>query len=115
MAYAKRKLTRPHISALEGETTPPEGEMDPELPRRQAAVTVLFSSRYDEATLLLIRRAAHRGNHRTEWAFPGGVSEPIDDSLKATALRETHEEIGVPRDGDRVLGTVAKGDHWNGF
>ena len=96
MAFAKHKLTRPHISKLEGETKPPEGEVDPELPRRRAAVTVLFSSKHHEATMLLIRRAAHRGNHRTEWAFPGGVSEPTDDSLKATALRETHEEIGVP-------------------
>ena len=95
MAYAKHKLTQPHISELQGETAPPEGEMDTGLPRRQAAVTVLFSSLYDEPTMLLIRRAAHRGNHRTEWAFPGGVSEPTDDSLKATALRETHEEIGV--------------------
>ncbi len=115
MAYAKRKLTRPHISALEGETAPPEGEMDPGLPRRQAAVTVLFSSRYDEATLLLIRRAAHRGNHRTEWAFPGGVSEPIDASLKATALRETHEEIGVPDTEIEYWGPLPKVITGTGF
>lgn len=95
MAYAQRRLTRPHIRDLPGETAPPEG-IDPGLPRRRAAVTVLFALVNETPTMLLIRRAAHRGNHRTEWAFPGGVSEPTDDSLLDTALRETHEEIGVP-------------------
>ena len=73
---------------------PPEG-IDPGLPRRRAAVTVLFAVTDDIPTMLLIRRAAHRGNHRTEWAFPGGVSEPTDESMLDTALRETHEEVGV--------------------
>lgn len=108
MAHAKRKLTRPHIGELEGEIAPPEGEADSESPRRQAAVTVLFSSKHAEATMLLIRRAAHRGNHRTEWAFPGGVSEPSDESLKATALRETHEEIGVPESEIEYWGPLPK-------
>ena len=95
MAFAKGRLTRPSVSALPGETAPPEG-LDPGLPGRRAAVAVLFSVRDEIPTMLLIRRAAHRGNHRTEWAFPGGVVEPSDESLLATALRETHEEVGVP-------------------
>lgn len=95
MTFAKSRLTRPDVRDLPGESAPPEG-LDPGLPRRRAAVTVLFSLRDETPTILLIRRAAHRGNHRTEWAFPGGVVEPTDESLMATALRETHEEIGVP-------------------
>ena len=95
MAFAKSRLTRPDVRDLPGESAPPEG-LDPGLPKRRAAVTVLFTTRDDAPTMLLIRRAAHRGNHRTEWAFPGGVVEPADESLMATALRETHEEIGVP-------------------
>ena len=115
MAYAKRELTRPHVRALPGETAPPEGEMDPVLPRRKAAVAVLFSSRYEEPTMLLIRRAAHRGNHRTEWAFPGGVSEPTDASLMATALRETQEEIGVPESKIDYWGPLPKVITGTGF
>ena len=95
MEFAKGKLTRPSMRNLPGESAPPEG-LDPGLPRRRAAVTVLFALRDEIPTMLLIRRAAHRGNHRTEWAFPGGVVEPTDESLLATALRETHEEIGIP-------------------
>ena len=95
MAFAKSRLSRPGVRDLPGETAPPEG-IDPGLPKRRAAVTVLFAVRNDDPKLLLIRRAAHRGNHRTEWAFPGGVAESTDASLLDTALRETHEEIGVP-------------------
>ena len=79
---------------LPGESAPPEG-LDPGLPKRRAAVSVLFATRDEVPAILLIRRAAHRGNHRTEWAFPGGVVEPEDATLLDTALRETHEEIGV--------------------
>ena len=108
MAYAKHRLTRPHIRDLPGETAPPEGEMEPGSPRRRAAVSVLFSIRNDEPTMLLIRRAAHRGNHRTEWAFPGGVAEASDASLLCTALRETHEEVGVPKSQIEPWGPMPK-------
>ena len=95
MAQVKCRLSDPQIRTLPGETDPPEG-VEHEFTRRTSAVTVLFTVHDGDPKMLLIRRAAHRGNHRTEWAFPGGVSEPEDTTLKATALRETHEEIGVP-------------------
>ena len=107
MAYAQHRLTQPHIRELPGESAPPEG-LDPGFPRRQAAVTVLFALTNETPTMLLIRRAAHRGNHRTEWAFPGGVSEPFDESLLHTALRETHEEIGVPNSEIENWGPLPK-------
>ena len=114
MAYAKRRLTRPEIRELPGENAPPEG-IDPGLPRRRAAVTVLFVVRDHEPKILLIRRAAHRGNHRTEWAFPGGVSEPEDLTLKDTALRETHEEVGIPASMIECWGPLPKVITGTGF
>ena len=114
MEYAKSRLTRPHIRDLPGETAPPEG-LDPGLPRRRAAVTVLFAVRGATPTMLLIRRAAHRGNHRTEWAFPGGVVESEDPTLLDTALRETHEELGVPSSKIENWGPLPKVITGTGF
>lgn len=114
MAHAKSRLSHPKIRTLKGETAPPEG-IDPGLPRRRAAVTVLFAVRADSPTMLLIRRAAHRGNHRTEWAFPGGVAESTDASLLDTALRETHEEIGVPASKIQCWGPLPKVITGTGF
>jgi 8-oxo-dGTP pyrophosphatase MutT (NUDIX family) len=40
-------------------------------------------------------------------AFPGGKRDPEDPDLDATALRETEEELGVPRSHLRLLGRLA--------
>lgn len=72
-----------------------------EEPGRVAAVYVLFGGLEDDPELLLMRRSGEVRHHRNEWAFPGGVSEPSDESLRDTALRETVEELGVgPADVD---------------
>ncbi len=46
--------------------------------------------------LLLILRKTYKGVHSNQIAFPGGKVEPEDENLMETALRETHEEVGVP-------------------
>lgn len=64
---------------------------------KKAAVLALFYPDYDKKTkLVLILRKKYEGVHSAQVAFPGGKQEKQDSSLKATALRETFEEIGVP-------------------
>lgn len=55
--------------------------------------------------LILIERAtSEMGKHSGEMAFPGGKYEPSDGNLRVTALRELHEEIGIPPSKVRLLG-----------
>ena len=49
----------------------------------------------DEPALLLTERAASMSRHAGEVSFPGGLAEPEDPDLRATAVRETHEELGI--------------------
>lgn len=57
--------------------------------------------------LILIHRSNMGTRHRGEMSFPGGKFEPQEDeSLKDTALRETEEEIGVPRSNIRIIGCL---------
>jgi 8-oxo-dGTP pyrophosphatase MutT (NUDIX family) len=44
--------------------------------------------------------------HPGEISFPGGRREPEDPDLLATALREAHEEIGLPGDAVEVIGAL---------
>lgn len=71
---------------------------------RKAGVMALF---YPDATydtkLMLILRKTYRGVHSAQVAFPGGKEEDHDESIMATALRETAEEVGVSEHQIEVL------------
>lgn len=70
---------------------------------RQAAVMMLFYPKNDLTHLVLIQRNVYQGVHSAQIAFPGGKVEPTDANLAETALRETHEEIGVVSDSINVV------------
>lgn len=74
---------------------------------RQAAVLIPFVKEEGEWHLVFIRRSEfEHDRHSGQVAFAGGKYEPSDPSLRATALRETYEEIGIhPRDV-KVLGQL---------
>jgi 8-oxo-dGTP pyrophosphatase MutT (NUDIX family) len=44
--------------------------------------------------------------HAGEISFPGGRRDREDPHLEATALREAHEEIGLPPDGVEIIGAL---------
>lgn len=71
----------------------------------QAAVLVLISQGENPA-ILYTKRAAHLRQHPGEVCFPGGMWELGDVDLFATALREVHEEIGLPASGINLLGRL---------
>jgi 8-oxo-dGTP pyrophosphatase MutT (NUDIX family) len=52
------------------------------------------------------RRRHDLPHHPGEIAFPGGRAEPQDADLRATALREAHEEIGLPPEAVEVVGAL---------
>ncbi len=79
-----------------------------------AAVLVPLYERDGQAWVVLIKRPETMSSHRGEIAFPGGKFDAgVDSDLRATALREAHEEIGLDPDLVEVvarldgIGTVA--------
>ncbi|MFX0033629.1 MAG: NUDIX hydrolase [Candidatus Hodarchaeota archaeon] len=57
--------------------------------------------------LILIHRSQRGSRHRGEISFPGGKFEPnLDKTLRDTALRETEEEIGVPKNKVKIIGCL---------
>lgn len=73
----------------------------------EASVLVPVTDAPREPELILTRRAAHMNSHAGEVAFPGGKKDPGDPDLLATALRESHEEIGLPPQRVQVLGQLS--------
>lgn len=89
----------------------PEMNMDARLafledPPRPAAVLVPLVQRESGLTVLLTQRTAHLYEHAGQISFPGGRTEEADASAQDTALRETHEEIGIAPHAVEVIGSL---------
>ena len=71
-----------------------------------AAVLVPLVLRCSGPTVLLTRRSQHLHDHPGQISFPGGRCEPTDAGPVQTALRETHEEIGLDPAAVDVVGRL---------
>jgi 8-oxo-dGTP pyrophosphatase MutT (NUDIX family) len=76
-------------------------------PSGALAAAVVLPITFDEGVnLVVVVRAAHLRDHGGEVGFPGGKPEPSDPDLRATALREMEEEVGVSPGSVEVVGTL---------
>ena len=72
---------------------------------KPAAVLIPIIDR-SEPTVLLTLRTAELASHAGQVAFPGGKTDPADQSPRDTALREAEEELGITRASADVLGVL---------
>ncbi len=87
--------------------------VDPSL--AAAAVLLPLVRRDDLWRLVLTRRARTLRRQPGDFAFPGGMVEPGDDSALGAALRESREEIGLDPARVRVLGRLDERRTYHGF
>ena len=80
---------------------PPEG-----VTPRPAAALILLAPFGDDLRLPLTVRSADLAHHSGEVSLPGGSADPGDADAAATALREAHEELGIPPATVEVLGAL---------
>ena len=72
---------------------------------RNAAGLLLVFPVAERAHVVLTVRAGTLGRHGGQVSLPGGVVDP-GESFDGAALREAREEIALPLDGVRVLGSL---------
>lgn len=76
-----------------------------------AAVSlIIMGQKPGETEVLLIRRPEYNGHHSGQVSFPGGKRDKADTSLLSTAIRETHEEIGINLQDFEFLGELSSLD-----
>ena len=75
---------------------------------RHSAVMILLYEKNTELYSSFFKRPEYEGHHGGQIAFPGGKCERHDKNIEETALRETEEEFGVPRQSITVLGALSK-------
>ena len=75
---------------------------------RPGAVMALIYPVKDIPHLLFIERPVYDGVHSGQIAFPGGKIEKSDATILDAALRETHEEVGIPKEEIIVAGPLTE-------
>ncbi|MDP2882409.1 MAG: CoA pyrophosphatase [Azonexus sp.] len=98
---------------LSGHFVQEEGVEDQ--PLIPAAVLFPIVLRDGGQMVLLTQRTAHLRDHAGQISFPGGRVEAEDLSPSHTALRETEEEIGLPRERIEILGFLPEYRTGTGF
>jgi 8-oxo-dGTP pyrophosphatase MutT (NUDIX family) len=74
--------------------------------RIDAAVLVPLYLRDGELHAVVTKRRGELRRHAGEISFPGGRQDDDETDLRLTALREAHEEIGLPPNAVELVGAL---------
>ncbi len=74
--------------------------------RKRASVLIPLLESEGEIFLMLTRRSNEMRSHPGQVSFPGGKQDSDDESSMHTALRETHEEIGLSWEKINIIGKL---------
>lgn len=77
---------------------------DPRM-RRAAVLLPLFQD-HGEGYVLFTRRTDTVEHHKGQISLPGGSEDTADEDARATALRETEEELGIAPAQVEILGAL---------
>jgi 8-oxo-dGTP pyrophosphatase MutT (NUDIX family) len=69
-----------------------------------AAVLIPIITREASLSVLLTERSPDLKHHAGQISFPGGRMDATDRDIRATALRETHEEVGIDPANVEIIG-----------
>jgi 8-oxo-dGTP pyrophosphatase MutT (NUDIX family) len=72
---------------------------------RRACVLIPLFEHDGEWSIVFLKRAADMSMHSGQIAFPGGAAEK-NEMLEEAALRETEEELGIPRAQVELIGRL---------
>lgn len=103
------------VAPTPGKPAPVSEDGSESCPMTPAAVLFPIVLHENAPTVLLTQRTAHLRDHPGQISFPGGRVEAGDSDAIATALRETEEEIGLPRARVEVVGFLPEYRTSTGF
>lgn len=114
IAALTRALALPGSESSDFDLNPgtplPEGRV-----LRAAGVLVGIDVSGARAELILTKRSARLRHHPGQIAFPGGKQDAGDATVADAALREAHEEIGLPPASVRLIGALPDHETVTGF
>ena len=85
-----------------------------DLDRTAHAAVLIAVTECENPTVLLTQRPRTMRDHPGQVAFPGGKLDEGEDAIEA-ALREAWEELAIPREHVRLIGTTDRYQTGTGF
>ncbi len=82
---------------------------------RPSAVLLLLYPKDGEYCVMFNKRSEEVEFNKGDMCFPGGGKDPEDTDLVATAVRETHEEMGIRPQDVTILGELDDTVTMSGF
>lgn len=109
LQHALHPVSKPPLDgALNWEDIGPlfelQNEPDAQFQWREAGVLIGLVARHDDVYVLLTKRTESLRQHSGQVSFPGGARDATDINIVDTALREVHEEVGIPSRQISVVG-----------
>lgn len=104
--FITQKLAESENSALDSDGYA-EIEIQADTKLRSAAVLLPLTYFQNEWHILFTRRTDRVESHKGQVSFPGGASDAGETTPEQTALRETHEEIGVSPNDVNIIGRLS--------
>lgn len=74
---------------------------------KKSAVLLAIYKKNNKPYIVFMRRPVYNGPHSGQISFPGGKCEKVDVDLKATALREANEELGIRSENVEIIGQLS--------
>lgn len=81
--------------------------LNSEIEPKIASVLLLLHHNNQSINFTLIKRPNYDGTHGGQVSFPGGKLEH-QETIKEAAIRETEEEIGIPKQTINILGELTQ-------
>jgi 8-oxo-dGTP pyrophosphatase MutT (NUDIX family) len=73
---------------------------------KESAVLIPIYEKDGRCYIVFTKRTDHLAHHKGQISFPGGGRHKEDSDLQVTALRESHEEIGLKEEDVEILGVL---------
>lgn len=80
-------------------------QKNPQIQKRASVLIPLLQTE-GEPFVMLTQRSNKLRSHAGQVSFPGGKQDQKDKNSLETALRETHEEIGLSQEKVEIIGTL---------
>lgn len=74
---------------------------------KESAVMILLYEKEEQTHIVFTQRHIYAGAHSGQISLPGGKKDDTDMNLQFTALRETHEEVGVFLSNNNIIARLS--------